>query len=75
MQSCMQMQSTEEEARLFLPPDMQCMLLNSQPQPHLMEPIYLADILCPSSVISGVYNVLYQHRGVVIEESPQQGTP
>jgi len=44
-------------------------------QPRLMEPIYLVDIQCPSTVINGVYNILNQRRGVVIDESPRQGTP
>jgi len=40
-----------------------------------MEPVYLVEIQCPESSISGVYNVLNQRRGTIIEQSPRLGTP
>lgn len=44
-------------------------------EPRLMEPIYLVEIQCPQTVVGGVYSVLNQRRGTVIEEAPRQGTP
>jgi elongation factor 2 len=38
-----------------------------QAQPRLMEPIFLVEINCPNESINGVYNVLSQRRGEVIE--------
>src|SRR5256885_119537 len=32
--------------------------------PRLMEPIFLVNIQCPPTVLSGVYNVLNQRRGI-----------
>jgi len=44
-------------------------------EPRLMEPIYLVEIQCPQTVVGGVYSVLNQRRGTVVEEAPRQGTP
>jgi len=38
-----------------------------QAKPRLMEPIFLVDIQCPSDALSGIYNVLNQRRGTIIE--------
>jgi len=43
--------------------------------PRLMEPFYLVDIQCPDDAINGVYNVLNQRRGIVIEQTQQIGNP
>jgi len=43
--------------------------------PRLMEPLYLVEITCPQTVVGGVYSTLNQRRGIVIEESPREGTP
>jgi len=43
--------------------------------PRLMEPFYLVDIQCPDDAINGVYNVLNQRRGIVIEQTQQLGNP
>jgi len=42
--------------------------------PTLQEPIFLADIQCPSSAIKGVYHCLSTRRGVVISEERIKGT-
>jgi len=44
-------------------------------KPRLMEPVYLVDIQCPEKVISGVYSVLNQRRGTIIEQLQKLGTP
>jgi len=36
--------------------------------PRLMEPIYIVDIQCPTDVVSKIYSVIGQRRGMVIEE-------
>lgn len=36
--------------------------------PSLQEPIFIAEITAPADVMGGVYNVLNQRRGIVIEE-------
>lgn len=43
--------------------------------PRLMEPVYLAEIVCPTLAVSGIYSVLNQRRGVVIENIQKLGTP
>jgi len=44
-------------------------------KPRLQEPVYLVDIQCPDNVLSGVYNVINQRRGIVTEQIPRTGTP
>lgn len=44
-------------------------------QPRLMEPVYLVEIVCPQTVVEGVYFVLNKRRGQVIEEIQLAGTP
>jgi len=44
-------------------------------QPRLLEPVYLVEIQCPESVVGGIYGVLNQRRGHVIEENQVVGTP
>jgi len=36
--------------------------------PCLQEPVFLAEITCPSDCMSGVYAILNKRRGIVIEE-------
>lgn len=43
--------------------------------PRLLEPVYRVEIQCPESVVGGIYGVLNQRRGHVIEESQVSGTP
>jgi len=43
--------------------------------PRLMEPIYLVEISCPETVISGVYNVMNQRRGIINDQQQRLGTP
>ncbi|KAF9169012.1 Elongation factor 2 [Mortierella sp. AD010] len=43
--------------------------------PALIEPIYLAEITCPGSAMSGVYDILNRRRGVLISEEERPGTP
>jgi len=44
-------------------------------QPRLVEPIYLVEIQCPETAISGIYSVLNQRRGIIIEQLQRPGTP
>lgn len=44
-------------------------------KPALMEPLYIVDIICPKTVVSGVYNTLSQRRGRVDCETDRIGTP
>jgi len=43
-------------------------------QPRFLEPVYLAEITCPSSALSGVYHALNSRRGVVVEAVPRYGS-
>lgn len=36
--------------------------------PALQEPVFLAEITCPADSMGGVYQILNQRRGIVIEE-------
>eukprot|EP01115_Flamella_aegyptia_P013086 TRINITY_DN67_c0_g1_i3.p1 TRINITY_DN67_c0_g1~~TRINITY_DN67_c0_g1_i3.p1 ORF type:complete len:827 (+),score=276.60 TRINITY_DN67_c0_g1_i3:270-2750(+) len=38
-------------------------------KPSLMEPVYQVEIQCPSSAMSGIYQVLNQRRGLITETS------
>jgi len=44
-------------------------------QPRLVEPIFLVDVQCSADAISGVYSVLNQRRGMIIEQLQRPGTP
>eukprot|EP01083_Nonionella_stella_P222608 794157_1 len=44
-------------------------------KPALMEPVYIVDIICPKTAVSGVYNTLSQRRGRVEAETDRIGTP
>jgi elongation factor 2 len=44
-------------------------------EPRLMEPMYLVDIQCPESAVSGIYGVLNRRRGHVFSEEQRIGTP
>lgn len=44
-------------------------------QPRIMEPVYLVEITCPETAISGIYPVLNRRRGHVIAEEQRAGTP
>jgi len=43
--------------------------------PRLQEPIFECAITCPADAMGGVYGVLNQRRGQIIDEEPIQGTP
>merc|ERR1712048_1400031 len=43
--------------------------------PTLQEPVFLVEITCPQSAMSGVYNVMNMRRGCVFEENQREGTP
>lgn len=43
-------------------------------KPRLYEPIYLAEIQCPSDCIGAVYSILNKKRGEIIEEQMISGT-
>jgi len=44
-------------------------------EPTLQEPVFLAEITCPTDAGSGVYTTLTMRRGHVFEENPREGTP
>jgi len=44
-------------------------------EPRLMEPIYLVEIQAPEQALGGIYSVLNQKRGMVIDEQQRAGTP
>jgi len=44
-------------------------------KPRLMEPIFLVETTCPSTALSGVYDVFNRRRGVIVETIPRFGTP
>jgi len=52
-----------------------CLASQRTASPRLQEPVYLVDIQCDDSCLSGVYNVLNQRRGIVLEAVPRIGTP
>jgi len=43
--------------------------------PTVMEPVYMADISCPTDEAGSVYSLLALRRGQVVEEIPRVGTP
>jgi elongation factor 2 len=43
--------------------------------PRLLEPIFLVDIQCPQGALGGIYSVLNQKRGQIIQEEQRPGTP
>merc|ERR1712137_1184890 len=44
-------------------------------EPHILEPMFLADITVPSHALAGVYSTLNQRRGVVEGNEDRPGTP
>ncbi|KAJ9532280.1 elongation factor 2 [Haematococcus lacustris] len=44
-------------------------------QPRLLEPVYLVEIAAPEQALGGIYSVMNQKRGMVIEEMQRPGTP
>lgn len=44
-------------------------------EPRLLEPLYLVEIQAPESALGGIYSVMNQKRGMVIEEMQRPGTP
>jgi elongation factor 2 len=43
--------------------------------PRLLEPVFMAEITCPTSNMSGCYKCLNQRRGEIVEEVEVQGSP
>ena len=43
--------------------------------PRLLEPLYLVEIQAPENALGGIYSVMNQKRGMVIEEMQRPGTP
>jgi len=44
-------------------------------KPQLMEPIFLCEITCPTTAMSGVYQCLSGRRGIVVSEEQMEGSP
>lgn len=42
---------------------------------RLLEPVFMAEITCPTSNMSGCYKCLNQRRGEIVEEIEVQGSP
>jgi len=43
--------------------------------PRLLEPVYIAQIVCPTQALGAAVNVLARRRGVILQQVPQEGTP
>jgi len=43
--------------------------------PSLLEPMYMAEITAPMSVVGGIYSTLSKRRGITQGEYPRPGTP
>ncbi len=43
--------------------------------PRIMEPIYLAEVLCPQDCVETIYAILMRRRAHVTFEEPKPGTP
>ena len=43
--------------------------------PRLMEPVLLAEVLCPQDCVEVIYNILLRRRAHVIHEEARPGTP
>jgi len=68
--------SIHRGAGQMVPASQRCMYASQlTAKPRLLEPIYAVDIQCNNNCLSGVYNVLNQRRGVVLEAIPRIGTP
>ena len=44
-------------------------------KPRILEPVYLCEIQCPESAVSGVYSVINRRRGLVVEETRMESLP
>lgn len=44
-------------------------------KPRLLEPVYLVEIQAPENALGGIYSVMNQKRGMVVEEAQRPGTP
>jgi len=68
--------SIHRGAGQIMPPTRRaCFAAEMMAKPTLQEPIFLVEITCPQSAMSGVYNCLNMRRGCVFEENPREGTP
>merc|ERR1739845_340940 len=52
-----------------------CFAAELTAKPTLQEPVFLVEVVCPQEAMSGVYNCMNLRRGVVFEETQQEGTP
>ena len=43
--------------------------------PRIMEPVMLAEVLCPADCVQAIYNVAARRRGHVASDQPRPGTP
>jgi len=60
----------------IMPPTRRCMYAALMTAgPTLLEPMYLAEITAPMSVVGGIYSTLSQRRGITQGEYPRPGTP
>jgi elongation factor 2 len=44
-------------------------------EPRLLEPVFLVDIQAPEGALGGIYSVMNQRRGQIIQEEQRPGTP
>merc|ERR1711982_298767 len=68
--------SIHRGAGQIMPPTRRCCFAALMTaKPTLQEPVFLVEITCPQSAMSGVYNVMNMRLGCVFEENQREGTP
>ena len=60
----------------IIPPARRVMCASSiMAETRLLEPIFITEITCPTSKMSGTYKCLNKRRGEIVEEIEVQGSP
>merc|ERR1712125_284575 len=68
--------SIHRGAGQIMPPTRRCCFAAElTANPTLQEPVFLVEVTCPQEAMSGVYSCMNLRRGVVFEETQQEGTP
>jgi elongation factor 2 len=68
--------SIHRGAGQIMPPTRRCCFAAElTAKPTLQEPVFLVEITCPQTAMSGVYNCMNTRRGCIFEENPREGTP
>ncbi|KAL3881176.1 hypothetical protein ACJMK2_027633 [Sinanodonta woodiana] len=60
----------------LIPASRRCMMASMlTAKPRLLEPVYMVEVQCPSSVVGVVFNIISRKRGNVISATELDGTP